>query len=262
MSRIGAIFNQPNHVALLTYVTVGYPSVEATLKVVPLLASNGCDMVELGIPFSDPLADGVTIQKASFCALQNGVTPKLCLEVAKQLRRVVEIPLVFMTYFNPVFSYGLEEFCSDCSRSGIDGLIIPDLPTEEGSVLEAITRRQSLDLIYLLSPTSTEKRIRLVAERSRGFIYLVSITGVTGARERLPANLEEFVARVRKVAAQPLCVGFGISNPDQAKQVARIADGVIVGSRLIQLMEGDESMAHVTEFTRELRCALDQSSRV
>jgi len=262
VSRIGAIFNQPNHVALITYVTVGYPSVEATLKVVPLLASSGCDMVELGIPFSDPLADGVTIQKASFCALQNGVTPKLCLEVAKQLRRVVEIPLAFMTYFNPVFSYGLEEFCGDCSRSGIDGLIIPDLPTEEGSGLEAITRRQSLDLIYLLAPTSTEKRIRLVAERSRGFIYLVSITGVTGARERLPANLEEFVARVRKVAAQPLCVGFGISNPDQAKQVARIADGVIVGSRIIQLMEGDESMAHVTELTRELKYALDRSNRV
>jgi tryptophan synthase alpha chain len=261
MSRIGAIFNQPNHVALITYVTVGYPSVEATLKVVPLLASSGCDMVELGIPFSDPLADGVTIQKASFRALQNGVTPKLCLEVAEQLRRAVEIPLAFMTYFNPVFSYGLEEFCGACSRSGIDGLIIPDLPTEEGSMLEAITRKQSLDLIYLLAPTSTEKRIRLAAERSQGFIYLVSITGVTGARERLPTNLEEFAARVRKVATQPLCVGFGISNPDQAKQVARIADGVIVGSRIIQLMEGDESMAHVTELTRELRCALDQTSK-
>ena len=128
-------------------------------------------------------------------------------------------------------------------------------------MLETITQRQSLDLIHLLAPTSTEKRIRFVAERSQGFIYLVSITGVTGARESLPANLEEFVARVRKIAAQPLCVGFGISNPDQAKQVAQIADGVIVGSRIIQLMEGDESMAQVTELTRELRCALDQSSR-
>jgi len=217
--------------------------------------------VELGIPFSDPLADGVTIQKASFRALQNGVTPELCLEVAGQLRRAVEIPLVFMTYFNPVFSYGLEKFCSACSRSGIDGLIIPDLPPDEGSALETIARRQSLDLIYLLAPSSTEERIRLIAERSRGFIYLVSVTGVTGARERLPANLEKFVARVRKVAAQPLCVGFGISSPEQARQVARIADGVIVGSRLIQLMEGDESMGKVTEFTRELRSALDRSSK-
>ena len=259
MSRIGAIFNQPDHVALIPYVTVGYPSIEATLKVVPLLASSGCDIVELGIPFSDPLADGITIQKASFRALQNGVTPKICLEVAEQLKRAVEIPLVFMTYFNPVFSYGLEEFCSACSRSGIDGLIIPDLPPDEGSALEAITRRQSLDLIYLLAPSSTEKRIRLVAEKSRGFIYLVSITGVTGAREILPANLKGFVARVRKVTTQPLCVGFGISNPEQAKQIARIADGVIVGSRLIQLMESDESLAQVTEFTRELRHALDRS---
>ena len=261
MTRIASVFSQAGHKALIPYVTVGYPSIEATLKVVPLLARSGCDIVELGIPFSDPLADGVTIQKASFNALQNGVTPELCLEVAKQLRQVVEIPLAFMTYFNPVFSYGLEEFCGACSRSGIDGLIIPDLPAEEGSALEAVTQRYSLDLIYLLAPTSTEERIRLVAERSRGFIYLVSITGVTGARESLPANLEEFVAKVRKVAAQPLCIGFGISNPDQAKQVAQIADGVIVGSRIIQLMEGDESMAQVTELTRELRCALDQSSR-
>jgi tryptophan synthase alpha chain len=232
MSGISAIFKQPNHVALIPYVTVGYPSIEATLKAVSLLARNGCDMVELGIPFSDPLADGVTIQKASFRALQNGVTTKLCLEVAGQLRRSAEIPLIFMTYFNPVFSYGLEEFCNACSRSGIDGLIIPDLPPDEGVDLEAITRRHSLDLIYLLSPTSTEERIRLVAEKSRGFIYLVSIAGVTGARERLPANLEKFVARVKKVASQPLCVGFGISTPEQAKQVARIADGVIVGSSL------------------------------
>ena len=126
MSRISSVFKRREHVALIPYVTVGYPSIEATLKVVPLLASSGCDIVELGIPFSDPLADGATIQKASFCALENGVTPQLCLEVAKQLSQKVDVPLVFMTYFNPVFSYGLEEFCGDCTRSGIDGLIIPD----------------------------------------------------------------------------------------------------------------------------------------
>ena len=262
MSRILSAFNKSGHIALIPYVTVGYPSVEATLKVVPLLASSGCDIVELGIPFSDPLADGATIQKASFQALQNGVTAKLCLEVAKQLSQKVDIPLVFMTYFNPVFSYGLEEFCSACASSGVSGLIIPDLPLEEGSGLEAITQRQSLDLIYLLAPTSTEKRIRLVAERSRGFIYLVSVTGVTGARDRLPANLEAFVTRVREIATQPLCVGFGISTPEQASQVARIADGVIIGSRIIQLMEADESMVDVADFARELRCALDRPNRI
>jgi len=260
LSRIASIFNQPGHKALIPYITVGYPSIEATMEVVPLLASSGCDIVELGIPFSDPLADGATIQKASFYALQNGVTPKLCLEVAKQLTQEVDIPLVFMTYFNPVFSYGLEEFCSACAGSGVSGLIIPDLPPEEGSELEIITQRQDLDLIYLLAPTSTEERIRLVAERSRGFIYLVSLTGVTGARDKLYSGLETFVAGVRKVVTQPLCVGFGISTPEQARQVARIADGVIVGSRIIQLMESeDKSMTAVRNFVRKLRVALDKS---
>ena len=258
MSCIASVFNQ-GHTALMPYITVGYPSIEATLKVVPILASSGCDIVELGIPFSDPVADGVTIQRASFHALQNGVTPKVCLEVAKELSQKAQIPLVFMTYFNPVFSYGLEEFCGACAGSGVSGLIIPDLPPEEGSELETITQRQGLDLIYLLAPTSTEERIRLVAERSRGFIYLVSVTGVTGARDRLPANLEAFVARVRQVATQPLCVGFGISTPEQAKRVARIANGVIVGSRLIQLMEAEDNfISSVSHFIKGLRQALDE----
>ncbi len=258
MSRIASVFNRPGHAALIPYVTVGYPSLEATLEVVPLLASSGCDIVELGIPFSDPLADGVTIQRASFHALHNGVTPQICLEIARQLSQKVDIPLVFMTYFNPVLSYGLEKFCSACAGSGIDGLIIPDLPPEEGSELEASTQRQGLDLIYLLAPTSTEGRIRLVAERSRGFIYLVSVTGVTGARDRLPADLEAFVARVRQVAIQPLCVGFGISTPEQARRVARIADGVIVGSRLIQLMETQtDFLSPVSNFIKGLRHSLD-----
>ena len=260
MSRIASVFNQPGHTALIPYITVGYPTVEATLKVVPLLASGSCDIVELGIPFSDPLADGATIQKASFCALQNGITPRLCLEVAKELSQMVETPLVFMTYFNPVFSYGLEEFCSACAGSGVSGLIIPDLPLEEGIELEAITQRQGLDLIYLLAPTSTEERIRLVAGRSQGFIYLVSVTGVTGARDRLPLDLEAFVAKVRRITKQPLCVGFGISTPEQARQVARVADGVIIGSRIIQLMEAEDELTSVGNFIKELRHALDELS--
>ncbi len=258
MSRIDSVFNQPEHKALIPYVTIGYPSIETTLKVVPLLAESGCDIVELGIPFSDPLADGTTIQKASFFALQNGVTPKLCLAIATQLSQTADIPLVFMSYFNPVFKYGVEQFCSDCASSGVDGLVIPDLPPEEGSELESITKRQGLDLIYLLAPTSTEERISLVAERSRGFIYLVSVTGVTGVRERLPADLEALVIKVRTVATQPLCVGFGISTPEQAKQVACLADGVIVGSRIIQLMEAKNNLTLVDNFIKGLRCALDE----
>jgi tryptophan synthase alpha chain len=260
MTRISSVF-QPGRTALITYVTVGYPSIEATLKVIPLLADSGCDIVELGIPFSDPLADGVTIQKASFQALKNGVTTELCLEIARELSQKVKTPLAFMTYFNPVSYYGLERFCSACSRSGIDGLIIPDLPPDEGSQLEAISQKQGLDLIYLLAPTSTEDRIRLVAEKSTGFIYLVSVTGVTGTRNDLPPDLGKFVARVRKFATQPLCIGFGISTPEQASQLTKIADGVIVGSRIIQLMEIDDDFTSVVNFVKELRHALNQSSQ-
>jgi tryptophan synthase alpha chain len=258
MSQIAAAFSPPGHKALIAYVTVGYPSIEATLKVVPLLADSGCDIIELGIPFSDPLADGVTIQKSSFHALQNGVTPRLCLELAGQLSAKVNVPLVFMTYYNPVFSYGLEAFCVACTGAGISGLIIPDLPPNEGSELEAVSQKQGLDLIYLLAPTSTGERIRLAAERSRGFIYLVSVTGVTGARDRMPADLEAFVTRVRKVATQPLCVGFGISTPEQAGQIARTADGVIVGSRIIQLMEKGDSFSPLAELVKGLRDAIDK----
>ena len=258
MTHIASVFNQPGHKALIPYVTVGYPSIEAILKVVPLLAESGCDIVELGIPFSDPMADGITIQKASYHALENGVTPALCLEVAGELSRKVDIPLVFMTYYNPVFSYGLERFCSDCASSGIDGLIIPDLPADEGSQLEAVCQRQDLDLIYLLSPTSTEERIKLVAERSRGFIYLVSVTGVTGARDNLTVGLDTFVSRVRRAAAQPLCVGFGISTSEQAREIARVADGVIVGSRVIQLMETDDDFSSLGDFIKGLRHTIDE----
>jgi len=257
MSRITSVFEQPNRKALIAYVTIGYPSVEATLKVVPLLADSGCDIVELGIPFSDPLADGVTIQNASFHALKKGVTPGLCLEVARELRQKATIPLAFMTYFNPVFSYGLEKFCNGCASSGINGLIIPDLPPDEGSNLETIARNNSIDLIYLLSPSSNEKRVRIVAQRSQGFIYLVSVTGITGTRDSLPPDLGVFVSRVRKVTDQPLCVGFGISTAEQAKAVTRLADGVIVGSRIIQLMEFSDDFKALYSFVKELRKAID-----
>jgi tryptophan synthase alpha chain len=255
MNRIASVFAKTHHKALIPYVTVGYPNIEATLKVVPLLAKNGADIVELGIPFSDPLADGVTIQRSSFKALQNGISPRSCLDIAKQLRARVDIPLVFMTYYNPVFHYGLKNFCQACVGAGVDGLIIPDLPPQEGAELESVSQRHALDLIYLLAPTSTEERIKMVGQKSKGFIYLVSVTGVTGARDRLPADLEVFVSRVREQVSQPLCVGFGISNPAQAKRVARLADGVIVGSRVIQLMESGD-ISPVGEFIRELREAL------
>jgi len=256
LSRIASVFAQKKHTALIPYITVGYPSIETTLKIVPLLASSGCDIVELGVPFSDPLADGATIQRASYEALRQGVTPKVCLEVAQELRRQVEIPLVFMTYYNPVLKFGLEQFCSKCTEVGVDGLIIPDLPPEEGQELEQSTKKHGLDIIYLLSPASTEERISLVTSRSSGFIYLVSLTGVTGARAKLPQELEGFVARVRERTEKPLCVGFGVSTPEQARRIANVADGVIVGSRIIQLLDEDKSLKNVRFFTKSLREAL------
>jgi tryptophan synthase alpha chain len=256
MSRIEAVFKRVGHKTLIPYVTVGYPDIETTLKVVPLLVESGADIIELGIPFSDPLADGVTIQRASYQALQNGVTTATCLEVAGKLRPQVDAPLVFMSYFNPLFRYGLEKFCRDCDRAGIDGLIIPDLPPEEGTALEKVAHKNGIDVIYLLAPTSTQKRIRMVADHSNGYIYMVSVTGVTGARRQLPKNLSQFITRVRKVTDKPLCVGFGIGTPEQAKQVAQIADGVIVGSRLIQLMEQDPTLKQASTLVNEMKKAI------
>ena len=257
MSSIAYVFAEPKHKALVTYLTVGYPSVETTLEIVPALAAWGCDIVELGIPFSDPLADGATIQKASYEALQRGTSPQDCLEVAAKISSRLAVPLAFMTYYNPVLNFGLERFCQSCTGAGISGLIVPDLPPEEGTELETVTRRNDLDLIYFLAPTSTEERIVAAAERSRGFIYLVSLTGVTGARDTLPSELESFVMKVRQKAQQPLCIGFGVSNSEQAKRVATIADGVIVGSRLIQLIEEDTTLASLKSFLSSLRAALD-----
>jgi tryptophan synthase alpha chain len=257
MSRIASVFS-PGHKALIAYLTVGYPNRQATGEAAAILADSGCDIIELGIPFSDPLADGATIQKASYQALRQGITPQVCLDVARELRQKIDIPLVFMSYYNPILSFGLETFCQASARAGIDGLIIPDLPPEEGVELEASARKHQLDLTYLLTPTSTEERTSLVAERSQGFIYLVSLTGVTGARQALPPELEDFVRRVRQRTSKPLCVGFGVSSPEQAGRVAQVADGVIVGSRLIQLIEEDASLSSLKSAVLGLREALDQ----
>ncbi len=256
MSHLAAVF-RPGHKALIAYLTVGYPAPEATGVITTILADAGCDIIELGIPFSDPLADGATIQKASYQALRQGITPQACLDVARRLRQRITTTLVFMSYYNPILSFGLETFCQASAEAGVDGLIIPDLPPEEGVELEISTRRHKLELVYLLTPTSTEERISLVAERSQGFIYLVSITGVTGARQALPPGLEGFVQRVRQRTSKPLCVGFGVSNPEQAKRVAQIADGVIVGSRLLELINEDASLSSLKAAVLSLRKALD-----
>lgn len=256
MSQIADVFT-PGHKVLIAYVTAGYPDITDTLRIATVLAENGCDIIELGIPFSDPLADGATIQRASYQALQRGITPESCLKIAAEIREKISQPLIFMTYYNPVYNYGLEAFCRSCVESGINGLIVPDLPPDEGDELSKTADNHNLDLIYLLPPNSTGERITLVADKSRGFIYLVSLTGVTGARDSLPVELEEFVKRVRSRTKKPLCVGFGISTPEHARRIAAIADGVIVGSRILQLIEEDTTLNSLGTFISGLRTALD-----
>lgn len=237
MSRLEATFAgllAEGRAGFVAFLTVGYPSVEETLRLVPALVEGGADVIELGIPFSDPLAEGPTIQRASHHALQQGVTPVVCLDVVSRLRAAgVEAPLVFMGYYNPLLAYGLDRFCADAARAGADGIIAVDLPPEESEPLLDACRNSGLDLIYLLAPTSTDERIALVAERASGFIYCVSLTGVTGARDELPRRLADFIARVRTHSPLPLAVGFGISKPKHFRAVARIADAAVVGSAII-----------------------------
>ena len=264
MSQIKTTFQHlqtAGRTALIPYLTMGYPERDRALTLVPAIAEAGADLIELGIPFSDPLADGPTVQASSQKALENGMTLSLCLEQAATLRaRGVAIPFVFMGYYNPIYQYGIERFAAQAAASGVDGVIIPDLPPEEAQVVLDAFERHGLDLILLLAPTSNATRIRMVAELARGFIYLVSLVGTTGARGQVAGDLPDFVDRVRAETDKPLAVGFGISTPDQAAQVAGLADGVIVGSALIKVVGAAEFPGDAArEFIAALRGGVDAS---
>ncbi|MBE0698423.1 MAG: tryptophan synthase subunit alpha [Anaerolineaceae bacterium] len=229
-----AALKKQGRAALMPYFTLGFPTLEGSLAVIETLAGSGADLIELGVPFSDPLADGPTIQHSTQVALEQGMNVARCLEAVAVLRaRGVEQPLLLMGYINPILAYGIERYAAGAAAVGANGLIVPDLPLEESQALDAACRANGLALIYLVSPASTPERIAMLAERTTGFLYLVSLTGVTGARSQLNSGLVEFVERVRGVARTPLAVGFGISTPEQAQAVARTADGVIIGSALI-----------------------------
>ncbi|MCB9076328.1 MAG: tryptophan synthase subunit alpha [Anaerolineaceae bacterium] len=255
IERIQQAFKQGRS-AFMPYSVLGYPNRQASLDVVKSLVEAGADLLELGVPFSDPLADGPTIQAATQKSLENGTTLRDCLAMTQELRRQgCETPAVIMGYINPMLAYGLEQFVADAAEAGVDGFIVPDLPPEEAAELEALCDQYKLALIYLLAPTSTPERIKLVAEKSKGFIYLVSLTGVTGARNELAPGLAPFVARVRKATTLPLAVGFGIGNGEQAHLVGQLADGVIVGSALVK--RASESPQAVRALAEELRQALN-----
>ncbi len=256
LERIQAVFakaKQEKRAAFMPYHAMGYPSRAATLEMITALAEEGADLFEIGIPHSDPLADGPTVQTATYTALTQGTTVADCLAMVREVRaRGVTAPFCAMTYYNPLFAYGLDRFVQDAVAAGIDGLIVPDLPPEEADELEAFCRTAGLATVYLLAPTSTEERIRQVAARATGFIYLVSVTGITGARSELPPDLARFVERVRRHTDLPLAVGFGIGTREQAAAVAGFADGVIVGSALVKAAGEADGLAAVRQLGAEL----------
>ena len=220
--------------ALAPYITVGYPDIPTSTEIAEAVLESGADMLELGIPFSDPLAEGPTIQKSSFHALQQGVNLNTSLDVLRDLRkRGVDSPLIFMGYVNPFLSYGMERFARDAAAAGLDGVIVPDLPAEESTVFADILEENGVYLVPLLAPTSNDSRIERACSRAKGFIYCVSLTGVTGARSELRQGIESMVERVRGFTDLPLLVGFGISRREHVRSVSRFADGALVGSALI-----------------------------
>jgi tryptophan synthase alpha chain len=224
--------------ALIPYFTAGDPSLALTRRLVVEAARRGADIVELGVPFSDPLADGPVIQRATQRALQaGGVTLPRVLELARELRGETAVPLVFLTYYNPILAFGLKAFCGTAVECGVDGVIVADLPPEESGSLRAEAQAAGLDLIHLVAPTSTPERMRKIAQASTGFLYMVSVTGVTGARAQLPAELQQHLRALRGITTKPICVGFGIGTPEQAASVGEAADGAIVGSAIVQLVE-------------------------
>jgi len=223
--------------AFIAYIAAGDPDMKTSAALVLALAENGADIIELGIPFSDPLADGPTIQKASQRALEAGCTVRKVLDMVKGLRKRIETPLVFMTYYNIVFNYGVSRFIKDAKKAGADGIIVPDLPMEESKELTRTADHEDFSVILLAAPTTSSERFRKISARSRGFIYYVSLTGVTGARKKLSTGLKNDVRTLKKLTGKPICVGFGVSTSSQAEDIAHSADGIIVGSAIIKVLE-------------------------
>lgn len=252
MSNIRKAFE--NGKAFIPFITCGYPDLETTGKVVRAAVENGADIIELGIPFSDPTAEGPVIQKANICALAGGVTTDKIFDFVRELRRDVKIPLVFMTYANVVFSYGTEKFIKTCCEIGIDGIIIPELPFEEKDEFEPTCDKYGVDLISLIAPTS-DKRIATIAKNAKGFIYVVSSLGVTGTRSEITTDIGSIVKVIRENTDVPCAVGFGISTPAQAQKMASLSDGAIVGSAIIKIIEKDPKNAAeaVGKYVREMK---------
>lgn len=255
MSNISKAFE--NGKAFIPFITCGDPDLETTGKVVREMVKNGADLIELGIPFSDPTAEGPVIQGANIRALKGNVTTDKIFDFVRDLRKDVTVPMVFMTYANVVFSYDAEKFISTCKEIGIDGIILPDLPFEEKEEFQPICEKYDVDLISLIAPTS-ESRISMIAKEAKGFIYLVSSLGVTGTRSEIKTDLASIIEVIRANTDVPCAIGFGISNPEQAAKMAAISDGAIVGSAIIKILEanGRDSAGPVGEFVKAMKDAI------
>lgn len=255
MSNIYRAFE--NEKAFIAFITCGDPDLETTAAAVRAAAANGADLIELGIPFSDPTAEGPVIQGANIRALRGGVTTDKIFDLVRELRRDVTIPMVFMTYANVVFSYGAERFLSTCRDIGIDGLILPDVPYEEKEEFLPQCRQYGIDLISLIAPTS-HNRVAMIAREAEGFLYIVSSLGVTGTREEIRTDLASIVEVVRQNTQIPCAIGFGISTPEQARQMAGLSDGVIVGSAIIKILEkyGTQAPPYIGEYVKSMKKAI------
>jgi len=264
MNRIDKTFKNlasKGNKAFIPFITAGDPSLDITRSLILRLESAGADIIELGIPFSDPIADGPSIQKASLRALENNTSLKDIIGMVSDLRKDTQIPIVLMGYYNPIYKYGVDCFVNDAVKSGIDGVIVADLPPEEASELISPAMVHGLATIFLVAPTSTPERVKLIAETSTGYIYCVSTTGVTGAREKVSDTLEPMIKMIREYTDKPISVGFGVSTSDQAREVSKMSDGVIIGSAIVNLIEKykddpEKMLVSVEEFASSIANAI------
>lgn len=260
MSRIRKAFE--NGKAFIPFITGGDPDIETTEKLLHVMQEAGADLIEIGIPFSDPVAEGVVIQDANERALSAGCTTDKLFDMVKRAREKVTVPVVFMTYINPIYTYGKEKFMKRCVECGMDGVIVPDLPYEEKDEIAGVCEEYGIDLISLIAPTSHD-RIKMIAKEAKGFIYCVSSMGVTGVRSEIKTNIGEMTSMVKEVTDVPCAVGFGISTPEQAKEMAAVSDGAIVGSAIVKIVAqyGKDSAPKVAEYVRSMKEAVKNSDK-
>lgn len=247
-----------NGKAFIPFVTAGDPNLETTAEIILAMEKAGADLIEIGIPFSDPVAEGLVIQRADERALKAGTTTDKIFDMVADVRQKTDIPLAFMTYINPVFVYGVEKFCKKCSELKIDALIVPDVPFEEKAEIAPYCKKYGIDVISLIAPTSNN-RIKMIAKEAEGFIYCVSSMGVTGVRKEITTNIGDMVKSVREVTKVPTAIGFGIATPEQAKEMSKYADGVIIGSAIVKICEkyGTECVPYISEYVKSIKSAIN-----